>query len=146
MRVAVIMSQAKRARFEIYGELPFVKMSSNATAPVRSSPEAAGFDLFAAEEVSIAPGSRACVATDLQVAVPVGCYGRIAPRSGLAVKHGLDVGAGVVDADFRGNVKILLFNFGTEAFTVHLGDRIAQLILEKIYYANAIEKHSLERK
>ena len=66
------------------------------------------------------------------MAIPIGNYGRVAPRSGLAVKNFVDVGAGVVDSDYRGEVKVLLFNFHPEdSFTVKPGDRIAQLIIEK---------------
>ena len=72
--------------------------------------------------------------TDLQIAVPEGCYGRVAPRSGLAAKKFIDVGAGVIDYDYRGNVGVVLFNFGDEDFKVSKGDRIAQLICEKISY------------
>ena len=72
--------------------------------------------------------------TDIQIAVPEGTYGRVAPRSGLAHKHFIDVGAGVIDRDYRGNVGVILFNFGTSAFKVNKGDRIAQLICEKISY------------
>jgi len=68
------------------------------------------------------------------VQIPEGCYGRIAPRSGLASKNFIDVGAGVIDCDYRGNVGVLLFNFSEEQFIVNKGDRIAQLICEKIEY------------
>ena len=140
------MSDVKRVRLETQASegLRFVKLSPNAKAPVRSSEQAAGFDLFAAEEAVVAPGSRFCVATDLQISVPRGSYGRIAPRSGLAAKCSLDVGAGVVDADFRGNFKVLLFNFGADHFSVNRGDRIAQLILEKIHLGGAVEVQSLD--
>ena len=77
-------------------------------------------------------GDKAMVPTDLAIAVPAGTYGRVAPRSGLAAKNFIDVGAGVVDADYRGNVNVILFNFGKTDFVVKRGDRIAQLILEKI--------------
>lgn len=68
----------------------------------------------------------------MQIAVPDGTYGRVAPRSGLASKFMIDVGAGVIDADYRGNVGVLLFNFGSEEYKIRAGDRIAQLILECI--------------
>ena len=140
------MSDAKRVKLDLPEAVgfQFVKLSPFATAPVRSSEQAAGFDLFAAEAACIAPGSRSCIATDIQIAVPRVYYGRIAPRSGLASKYGLDVGAGVVDADYRGNVRILLFNFGAEAFSVNRGDRIAQLVLEKIHMGDAVEVQSLD--
>jgi dUTP pyrophosphatase len=70
--------------------------------------------------------------------------GRIAPRSGLASKHHIDVGAGVIDADYRGQVKILLFNFGTTDFEIKEGDRVAQLILERIYTPEVVEVQELE--
>lgn len=72
------------------------------------------------------------VDTQITMAIPEGLYRQIAPRSGLAVKHGIDVGAGVIDSDYRGTIQVLLFNFGREDFLIRKGDRIAQLIIEKI--------------
>ncbi len=86
--------------------LRFAKMSPFAKAPEKFKEGDAGYDLFAAEEKSIAPGSRACIKTDIQIAVPSGSYGRIASRSGLAARCSVDVGAGVIDAGYRGNVKV----------------------------------------
>jgi dUTP pyrophosphatase len=104
-----------------------------ARAPVRASADAAGYDLFAAAAVVVPPsGGRALVPTDVAVAVPPGTYGRVAPRSGLAVKHGIDVGAGVIDADYRGAVSVVLFNHGAAPFAVAAGDRVAQLVLSRI--------------
>ena len=80
----------------------------------------------------MAARGKALVATGLVLAVPEGTYGRMAPRSGLAVKHMLDVGAGVVDADYRGEMFVLLFNFSNEDYKVTKGDRIAQLIIEEV--------------
>ena len=91
----------------------------------------------------IPAGGRGVVKTDLSIACPAGTYARIAPRSGLAVKKGIDVGAGVVDADYRGNVGVVLFNLGTEDFVVDVGDRIAQLILEKVNMAPVVEVEEL---
>lgn len=82
--------------------------------------------------------------TDLQIAVPEGCYGRVAPRSGLAAKKFIDVGAGVIDYDYRGNVGVVLFNFGDEDFKVSKGDRIAQLICERICYPRLEECKTLD--
>ena len=72
------------------------------------------------------------MSTDIAIECPLGTYGRIAPRSGLAVKHSIDVGAGVIDSDYRGDVKVLLFNLGNSPFKIQKGDRIAQLIIERI--------------
>ncbi|KAJ3206856.1 hypothetical protein HDU83_003977 [Entophlyctis luteolus] len=92
----------------------------------------------------IPAGGRYIVPTDISIAVPSGTYGRVAPRSGLAVKHFLDVGAGVIDADYRGPVGVVMFNFGTTAFAVKEGDRIAQLILEKIEMAQVEQVAELQ--
>ncbi|OQV14955.1 Deoxyuridine 5'-triphosphate nucleotidohydrolase, mitochondrial [Hypsibius exemplaris] len=119
--------------------LRFKKLSDKAFSPSKGSQLAAGFDLRSAYEYEIAPQDKCVVLTDLQIAVPEGCYGRVAPRSGLAVKHFIDVGAGVVDADYRGNVGVVLFNFGKEPFKVSPGDRIAQLICEKVAMAELEE-------
>ena len=70
--------------------------------------------------------------TGLALAMPPDCYGRVAPRSGLALKRFVDIGAGVIDSDYRGELGVILFNFGDEDFTINMGDRIAQLIFEKI--------------
>lgn len=107
------------------------KLSQDAIIPSRGSPQAAGLDLHAAHP-SIVPGhGKVLVKTDLAVMIPNGWYGRVAPRSGLALKNFIDVGAGVVDSDYRGNLGVVLFNFGDSDFIVNQGDRVAQLILEK---------------
>ena len=84
------------------------------------------------------------VKTDLSVACPEGTYARIAPRSGLAKKKGIDVGAGVIDADYRGPVGVILFNFGEDDFEIKRGDRIAQMILEQVSMVPAIQVESLD--
>jgi dUTP pyrophosphatase len=95
------------------------------------SVNAAGYDMFASEPTTIPAHGKKLVSTGVSMAIPVGNYGRIAPRSGLACKNFIDVGAGVIDADYRGELKVLLFNFGETDFQVAEGDRIAQLIIEK---------------
>ena len=108
------------------------KLCGTANLPRKGTSGAAGFDLFSAEDLVINPGSRALVSLGLSIQVPLGTYGRIAPRSGLAVKHGIQVGAGVIDSDYTGEVKVLLFNHGSDSFDIKTGDRIAQLVIEKI--------------
>ena len=109
------------------------KLSESAVLPIRGSSGAAGYDLTSTESHVILPGHRAVVGTGLAIEIPEGTYGRIAPRSGLAVKSGIQVGAGVVDSDYRGEVKVVLFNQDhTNTYIVKPGYRIAQLILEKI--------------
>jgi dUTP pyrophosphatase len=124
--------------------LKFVRLCSDAFVPTKGSPWSAGYDLYASEDVVIHSHGKACVSTGLMVSVPPGTYGRIAPRSGLALKYFIDVGAGVVDSDYRGPLKVVLFNHGEVAFIVKIGDRIAQLICEKIEYPELREVVSLE--
>ncbi|XP_060150275.1 deoxyuridine 5'-triphosphate nucleotidohydrolase, mitochondrial isoform X7 [Globicephala melas] len=135
-REAQVISPSKRARPAEKGgmRLRFVRLSEHATAPTKGSERAAGYDLYSAYDYTVPPMEKALVKTDIQIALPSGCYGRVAPRSGLAAKHFIDVGAGVIDEDYRGNVGVVLFNFGKEKFEVKKGDRIAQLICERIFY------------
>ena len=101
------------------------RMNVNARLPVRGTPGAAGYDLSAAQTAVIPAYDKCLVKTCLHIALPSGCYGRIAPRSGLAIKNFIDVGAGVVDADYRGEVGVILFNFSNDSFVINMGDRIA---------------------
>jgi len=112
--------------------LKFLKLHPAAKLPARGSDGAAGLDLFAVEDVTLEAGARAAVRTGLSVALPRGFYGRIAPRSGLAVRHGLDVLAGVIDSDYRGEIVCALVNHGRETLTLEAGQRVAQLIVEAI--------------
>ncbi|QDJ94994.1 dUTPase [Hypsugopox virus] len=124
--------------------LKFVKLSKNAFSPSKESSYAAGYDLKSAYDYNVEPQSRILVKTDIAIMLPEGCYGRIAPRSGLAFKHCIDIGAGVIDADYRGNIGIVLINNSHSCFTIKKGDRIAQLICEKIVYADVLEVTSLD--
>jgi dUTP pyrophosphatase len=114
------------------GVLEVVLLSGTAHVPQRANPLDAGYDLFASRGCVIEPWERMKVETDISITVPYGTYGRVAPRSGLAFKQGIHVGAGVVDRGYQGPVGIVLFNLSDKPFTVNVGDRIAQLILEKI--------------
>ena len=96
---------------------------------MKGSAAAARYDMSSAVDAVVPAQEKAIVPTDVAVAVPSGTYGRMAPRSGLEAKHHLVVGAGVIDADFRGNVKIFLFNHGNLDFHVSKGDRISHLQL-----------------
>ncbi|EFB29916.1 hypothetical protein PANDA_005926, partial [Ailuropoda melanoleuca] len=139
------ISPSKRPRpAEGSMRLRFVRLSEHATAPTKGSARAAGYDLYSAYDYTLPPMEKALVKTDIQVALPSGCYGRVAPRSGLAAKHFIDVGAGVIDEDYRGNVGVVLFNFGKEKFEVKKGDRIAQLICERIFYPEIEEVQVLD--
>jgi dUTP pyrophosphatase len=94
-------------------KLLFKKLSDNAIIPTKGSQKSAGYDLYSSIKLDIAPGGKALVKTDLAVKLPESSYGRVAPRSGLAWKHSIHVGAGVVDADYRGESKINLNNFNS---------------------------------
>jgi len=120
------------------------KLRPEAMIPVKGSQEAAGFDLSAAEATTVPAGGKAIAKTALSVAVPEGTYARIAPRSGLAAKHMIHCGAGVVDYDYRGEVGVVLFNYGTTDFAVAAGDRVAQMILEEVDMAASVEVDSLD--
>lgn len=115
------------------------RLHSDAQLPVRGSPGAAGYDLTSMEAVVVLPGKRAVVATGVSVELPPGVYGRVAPRSGLAVKHGIQVGAGVIDPDYRGELKVVLFNHDMNPYVIKPGYRIAQLVLER-YEAPGVEE------
>ena len=109
-----------------------MKVSGAGELPVYGSEAAAGADLRAAEEVTLGPGERAAVATGLHLEIPPGHVGLVWPRSGLAVRHGLDTLAGVIDSDYRGEVRVVLVNHGTEPVVLARGDRIAQLLIQRV--------------
>ena len=105
--------------------------------PQRGSALAAGLDVFCIEDVEIGSKQRAAARTGLAVAIPAGFYGRIAPRSGLAVKKGLDVLSGVIDSDYRGEILCLLYNTSDEIINLPAGSKICQLIIEQIITPDA---------
>ena len=119
------------------------RMNVNAKLPVRGSSGAAGYDLSAAQAAVIPAHGKCLVKTGLAISMPPGCYGRIAPRSGLAVKKFIDVGAGVIDSDYRGEIGVVLFNFSNDSFCINMGDRIAQIIFEKIKTPSVKETNDL---
>jgi len=118
--------------------LSFKRLDPKAVLPARGSSLAAGLDIYAIEELTIQPGERVLARTGLAVAIPEGFYGRLAPRSGLATKQGLDTLAGVIDADYRGEIRCLLYNTGSEAIHLPAQSKICQLILEKIITPTAV--------
>lgn len=120
--------------------LQVARVIDNAIIPTRGSPKAAGFDLYSTDGYVVMPGHRVVVSTGITVTLPSGTYGRVAPRSGLAVKHGVDVLAGVIDPDYTGEVKVVLVNTdGRVPFFIKPGYRIAQLILESYVHAEVEE-------
>lgn len=114
--------------------------------PAYATGGAAGMDVLAAEDVTLAPASRHAVATGLAVAIPPGFEIQVRPRSGLALKHGITVPntPGTIDSDYRGEVKVILINHGAEAFKVRRGDRIAQLVLAPVTRASWLKVEELD--
>ena len=112
-------------------ELCVKKLVEDAVIPTRGSSHAVGYDLYSVEDCCVPNNGRHLVGTGVAIVLPVNVYGRVAPRSGLTVKHGINVGAGVIDPDYTGEIKVALFNHSDTPFEIKKGDRIAQLILER---------------
>jgi dUTP pyrophosphatase len=114
--------------------VPVLRMDAALPLPAYARPDDAGLDLCAAEAVTLAPGARALVPTGIALAIPPGFAGFVLPRSGLALRHGVTLlnTPGLIDAGYRGEVKILLVNHGDVAVTLARGDRIAQLVVQRV--------------
>jgi dUTP pyrophosphatase len=114
--------------------------------PAYATEGAAGMDVLAAEDVTLAPGARHAVATGLAVAIPHGYEIQVRPRSGLALKHGVTVPntPGTIDSDYRGELKVILINHGSDAFEIRRGDRIAQLVLAPVTQASWLKVDELD--
>ena len=117
------------------------RLGKNRSAPLPRymTPGASGMDLFAflEREITLLPGERKLVPTGVSVAIPEGFEGQVRPRSGLAIQKGIGVvnGPGTIDSDYRGEIAVLLINFGREPFTVQDGDRVAQLVISRVFRA-----------
>ncbi|MBP7867723.1 MAG: dUTP diphosphatase [Acidobacteria bacterium] len=109
-----------------------IETAGSGLLPGRATEHAAGADLFAAADCSLEPGERVAVPTGIRLAIPGGHVGLVWPRSGLALRHGLDTLAGVIDSDYRGEVQVVLVNHGERRVEVRKGDRIAQLLIQKV--------------
>lgn len=123
--------------------LQIQRLSEHATVPTQATTGPVGLDLYSANAATVAPGEIHLIPTDIAVAYPNGTYGRIAPRSGMTIKRKLDVRAGVIDSDYRGDILVALQNIGTTEQHLPSGTKIAQLILERIATVPIIEKTSL---
>lgn len=134
--------------------LRFVKLDPRAAAPKAHSPLAAGLDLAAclprhehtSESVTIEPGAIVKIPIGIVVAIPEGFEGQVRPRSGLATKYGVTVpnAPGTIDADYRGEAFVALINLGREPYTVHHGERVAQLVIAPVATAEVVEVAELE--
>ena len=123
--------------------LRIVKRHPKAITPSRGSNHAAGYDLYAVDGVVIPPKGLALIDTGISAQFPHSTYGRIASRSGLALKNNIETKGGVIDPDYTGSIKVILYNFGDTSFTVQSGDRVAQLILESYAVADIQESNDI---
>lgn len=123
--------------------LKIVKLSKVAKIPTKVNSMAAGFDLYSAHKYVVPAFGKALIHTDIQIALPPGTYGRIAPRSSTSWFYHTTISAGVIDYDYRGNIAIVMFNHSDTDFIVNVGDKIAQLICEKIQYPDIEEVQKL---
>lgn len=114
-----------------------------AKAPVRANPGDAGMDIFAVESCTLKPGVHAVLPTGVHMEIPYGYVGLVWPRSGMAVRHGVDVLAGVIDSTYRGEIKVSLINHGFDPVEIRVGDRIAQILIQMISQAPCVVVGSL---
>jgi dUTP pyrophosphatase len=119
-------------------------LTKNSKIPTRNNPNDAGLDLYSSEALLIGGQRWAAVSAGISISIPDGYYARIAPRSGLAYKYGIDVFAGVVDSGYRGEIKVILYNAGKEDYLINEGDKIAQLIIEKCYIWDVVAADILD--
>ena len=120
------------------------KLSDDAIIPTQGTRFAAGYDLYAAEDALVNKGCRKLIKTNISMEITPGYYGRIAPRSGLAYKNGIDVLAGVIDSDYRGDIGVILYNTDANIdFEVKAGDKIAQIIIEPCASVNFVNTQTL---
>mmetsp|Transcript_10383 Transcript_10383/g.14952 ORF Transcript_10383/g.14952 Transcript_10383/m.14952 type:complete len:1434 (-) Transcript_10383:2326-6627(-) len=119
-------------------------LSINATMPSRATDGSAGYDLYSAVDITIQPKTRAFVPLDITIVPPIGTYGQILSRSGLAAQHYMDVKAGTIDSDYTGNIQVLLENNSEKPFTIEIGDRIAQMVLYNIQTPQVIQTATVQ--
>ena len=125
-------------------DITFKKLSSHAITPQRANETDAWYDLCSIEDYLLQPWERKIFLTNISMAIPLGYYGRVAPRSWLAAKYGIDVLAGVIDAWYRGDIGVVLLNTWDEAVSITRGMRIAQLIIETYHEVTFHEVESLD--
>lgn len=113
-------------------KIKFIKIHENAGTPQKGTSKSAGYDLRSIEKCVISARSHLAIKTGLKIELPANTYGRIASRSGLSFKHGIEVGAGVIDEDYTNELMIILHNHSDIDFKVEVGDRIAQIIVEPV--------------
>lgn len=127
-----------------FNRLRIKKLEDSAVLPKKANESDAGYDLYSIEDKTIEPNQRMMIRTGISMAIPNNYVGLIWPRSGLAVKHGIDVLAGVVDSGYRGEVCVVLQNHGHQPYKISSGDRIAQILFQKIEFFQLEEVENLE--
>ena len=126
--------EVKYSNFLEKQQVKFKKLNLDAKIPTKGTPYAAGWDISTIETITCPAKQRVMIPTGLSLEISAAdCYARIAPRSGLAVKNGIDVLAGVVDKDYRGEIKVIIYNTSDQDVVFNKGDKVAQIIFEKIY-------------
>jgi dUTP pyrophosphatase len=124
-------------------QLKIKKINSEAVVPNYAHPDDAGFDLYSVETLKIAPMSRVQVATGIALEIPIGYVGLVWDKSGLSHKHGLKTLGGVIDAGYRGEVKVGVINLGTETYLLEKGHKVAQIIIQQREYCEIMEVDEL---
>ena len=119
------------------------RLSDSAIMPRKGTIGSAGYDLYASTECCVPAKGKAIVKTDIAMAIPYGYYGRVAPRSSMAMKH-TDIGAGVIDSDYRGEIGIVLFNHSDSDLHIKMHDRVAQILIEKLGMGLLVEVDELD--
>lgn len=124
-------------------QLRVKKLSESAILPTKNLKTDAGFDLYSTENKFVFRQSRATISTSISIEIPEGCVGLIWPRSGLAVKAGIDTLAGVIDHGYTGEIKVCLYNTSKDDYEINVGDKIAQILIQKIEDCEVVEVDTL---
>lgn len=140
--ILIVLNQGGNSMYTV----KFIKISPDAHVPQKAHPEDAGFDLYASEDVTLKPHGYEFVPTGICMELPPMTEGQVRPRSGLAAKHGITAlnSPGTIDANYRGEVKVILINHGEESFEVTKGMRIAQLVVKPVFECEFVEAESLD--
>ena len=140
------MHLSREASPEVPVRVKRLPLGEGLELPAYATEGAAGMDVLAAEDLTLAPGARHAVATGLAMAIPPGFEVQVRPRSGLALKHGITVPntPGTIDSDYRGELKVILINHGSDPFEIRRGDRIAQLVLAPVTRASWLVSDELD--
>jgi dUTP pyrophosphatase len=125
-------------------KIQILKLTDKAVVPTRANLDDAGWDIYSSEDISILPGERGVVSTSIAMSIPNGFVGLVWPRSGLAVKKGVDVFAGVIDSGYRGEIKVCLYNSSNEIFHISQKDRIAQMLIQAVSDFSLQETETLD--